>query len=74
MTALACCEESLALVAEVRLRGIESLVVRTETAAGYFSRLSFTPADPAAIPPELLASREFANASIHETPLLKPEL
>ncbi|WP_043357388.1 GNAT family N-acetyltransferase [Cupriavidus basilensis] len=63
-----------ALVADVRLRGIATLVVGTETAAGYFSRLGFTPADLAAIPLELLASREFANASISETPLLKAEL
>lgn len=43
-----------ALVAEVRLGGIESLVVRTETAAGCFSRLGFTPVDGAATQ-ELLA-------------------
>jgi len=51
------------LVADVRLRGIDTLVVRTGVAAGYFSRLGFTPTDPGAIPPEVLASHEFANAN-----------
>ncbi|WP_410054134.1 GNAT family N-acetyltransferase [Cupriavidus sp. BIC8F] len=63
-----------ALVADVRLRGIDTLIVGTTVAAGYFSHLGFTPADRAAIPPELLASREFANTSISETTLLKAEL
>ncbi|MGO4308198.1 DUF72 domain-containing protein [Cupriavidus sp. RAF12] len=36
-------------------------VVRTETAAGYFTRLGFKPADRAAIPDELLASRVFSD-------------
>ncbi len=38
-----------ALVADVGLGGIESLVVRTETAAGFFSRLGFSPVDRAAM-------------------------
>lgn len=63
-----------ALVADVRPRGIDTLVVGTKAAAGYFSRLGFTPIDRAVIPPEVLASREFANASIIETPLMKAEL
>ncbi|ODV43777.1 acetyltransferase [Cupriavidus sp. UYMMa02A] len=63
-----------ALVADVRLRGIDALVVGTKAAAGYFSRLGFTLADPAAIPLELLASREFAHSVISETTLLKAEL
>ncbi|WP_234825061.1 GNAT family N-acetyltransferase [Cupriavidus necator] len=63
-----------ALVADVRLRGIDTLVIGTGAAAGYFSRLGFTPTDPAAIPPELLTSHEFANASISETALLKATL
>jgi len=63
-----------ALVADVRLRGIDTLVVGTKAAAGYFSRLGFTPVDRVAVPPELLASREFANARISDTPLLKAEL
>jgi len=62
------------LVADVRLRGIDTLVVGTKAAAGYFAGLGFTPADAAAFPPELLASREFDNSSISETPLLKAEL
>ncbi len=63
-----------ALVADVRLRGIDTLVVGTTVAAGYFSRLGFTPVDRAAIPLELLASRDFANTCISETTLLKAEL
>ncbi|WP_238587095.1 GNAT family N-acetyltransferase [Cupriavidus sp. IDO] len=63
-----------ALVADVRLRGVDTLVVGTRAAAGYFSLLGFTLADPAAIPPELLASREFANARISEMALLKAKL
>lgn len=63
-----------ALVADVRLRGIDTLVVGTKAAAGYFSGLGFTPADRANVPLELLASREFANTSISETTLLKAEL
>ncbi len=63
-----------ALVADVRLRGIDTLVVGTKAAAGYFCRLGFTQVDRAAIPPELLASREFANAGSSETPLLKADL
>ncbi|WER50411.1 GNAT family N-acetyltransferase [Cupriavidus sp. WKF15] len=63
-----------ALVADVRLRGIECLVVQTETAAGYFTRLGFTPVERAAIPHDLLLSLELANASISDTALLKAKL
>uniref|UniRef100_Q46NC7 GCN5-related N-acetyltransferase n=1 Tax=Cupriavidus pinatubonensis (strain JMP 134 / LMG 1197) TaxID=264198 RepID=Q46NC7_CUPPJ len=63
-----------ALVADVRLRGIATLVVGTKTAAGYFSRLGFTPVDRVAVPPGLLASREFDGASFGDTPLLKADL
>ncbi|MDW3683007.1 GNAT family N-acetyltransferase [Cupriavidus sp. CV2] len=63
-----------ALVADVRLRGIESLVVRTETAAGYFSRLGFTPVDGVAIPPELLAFREFSDTRASTAAVMKVEL
>lgn len=63
-----------ALVADVRLRGIESLVVRTETAAGYFTRLGFTPVDRAAIPHELLASREFSDTGARTAAIMKVEL
>ncbi|WER49914.1 GNAT family N-acetyltransferase [Cupriavidus sp. WKF15] len=63
-----------ALVADVRLRGIDTLVVGTKVAAGYFSGLGFTPADRADVPLELLASREFANTNISEATLLKAEL
>ena len=63
-----------ALVAEVRLRGIESLVVRTETAAGYFSRLGFTPVERSAIPHELLASREFSDTGARTAAIMKAEL
>jgi amino-acid N-acetyltransferase len=62
------------LVADVRLRGIDTLVVGTKVAAGYFSRLGFTPVDRAALPAELRDSREFADAHTGDTPLLKAEL
>ncbi|MGO4308167.1 GNAT family N-acetyltransferase [Cupriavidus sp. RAF12] len=63
-----------ALVADVRLRGVESLVLRTESAAGYFSRLGFTPVDRAAIPDELLASHEFSDTGTHTGTVMKVEL
>ncbi|EHP41110.1 N-acetyltransferase GCN5 [Cupriavidus basilensis OR16] len=44
------------LLSDVRLRGIESLVVSTDTSAGYFSRLGFAPVELAALPPELRTS------------------
>jgi len=52
-----------ALVADVRLRGIECLFVKADGASDYFSRLGFSPGDGAAIPPELLASPEFSDTS-----------
>jgi amino-acid N-acetyltransferase len=63
-----------ALVADVRLRGIESLVIRTETAAGYFTRLGFTRVDRAVIPRELLASREFSDTGTSTATVMKAEL
>ncbi|MDF3834851.1 GNAT family N-acetyltransferase [Cupriavidus basilensis] len=50
-----------ALVADVRQRGLESLVLRTETAAGYFSRFGFTKIPRSEVPHRLLVSREFAE-------------
>jgi amino-acid N-acetyltransferase len=61
-----------ALVADVRLRGIESLVLRTEDAADYFSRLGFMPVDRATVPPQLLASHEFSTA--RDADLMKVDL
>ncbi|MDW3687203.1 GNAT family N-acetyltransferase [Cupriavidus sp. CV2] len=63
-----------ALVSDVRLRGIESLVVSTDTAAGYFSRLGFAPVELAALPLELRASAEFSATAGSSTRLLKVEL
>ncbi|WP_432258053.1 GNAT family N-acetyltransferase [Cupriavidus sp. TMH.W2] len=63
-----------ALVADVRLRGIESLVVQSETAAGYFTRLGFTPVERATIPHELLASREFSDTGARTAAIMKAEL
>ncbi|WP_082055229.1 GNAT family N-acetyltransferase [Cupriavidus basilensis] len=63
-----------ALVSDVRLRGIESLVVSTDTAAGYFSRLGFAPVELAALPTELRASPEFLATNINGTRFLKVEL
>jgi amino-acid N-acetyltransferase len=50
-----------ALVADVRQRGVQSLVLRTERATGFFSRLGFTPISPADVPPPLLGFREFTG-------------
>jgi amino-acid N-acetyltransferase len=63
-----------ALVSDVRLRGIESLVVSTDTAASYFSRLGFAPVELAALPPELQTSAEFSTTNISGTRFLKVEL
>ncbi|QOT80747.1 GNAT family N-acetyltransferase [Cupriavidus basilensis] len=62
-----------AMVSDVRLRGIDSLVVGTDTSAGYFSRLGFAPVELAALPPELRESPEFSAASLN-TQFLKVEL
>lgn len=39
-----------AIVADLRLRGVESIVLRTTTASGYFARLGFTPIDISDLP------------------------
>lgn len=64
----------LALVSDVRLRGIESLVVMTDTAASYFSGLGFAPVEIAALPPELRGSLELSGAAVSGARFLKVEL
>ncbi|AQV92547.1 GNAT family N-acetyltransferase [Cupriavidus necator] len=63
-----------ALVADVRLHGIESLVVSTNSAADYFSRLGFSPVDRTTMPPELLASPKLSNGAARNMVLMSVEL
>ena len=51
-----------AIVADARQRGVESMVVRTASAAAYFSRLGFTPIGTSEVPSALFCSREFSPA------------
>ncbi len=46
-----------AIVADVRLRGVESIVLQTTSAAGYFARLGFTPMNPADLPQSVRPAR-----------------
>ncbi|CAG9179480.1 GNAT family N-acetyltransferase [Cupriavidus respiraculi] len=41
------------LVADIRQRGVQTLVLRTDSATGFFSRLGFTPIPAEEIPPPL---------------------
>ena len=43
-----------AMLAEARTRGVQSVVLQTTTAAGYFARLGFERVERACMPPELL--------------------
>ncbi|KJK25942.1 arsenic resistance N-acetyltransferase ArsN2 [Cupriavidus sp. 2MCAB6] len=55
-----------AMLAEARTRGVQSVVLQTTTAAGYFARLGFERVERACMPPELLdtaLSRETCPAS-----------
>jgi len=63
-----------ALVADVRLRGIECLFVKADAAYDYFSRLGFSTVDRAAIPNELLTSAEFSDTSTSTATFMKVEL
>ena len=62
------------LVADLRMRGIESLVVSTNNAVGYFSRLGFTPVDRKKVLPESLASQELSNGNTRGMVLMRVEL
>lgn len=48
-----------AIVAAVRPEGVESIVLQTKTAAGYFARLGFMPISDSDLPPAVLPSQEF---------------
>lgn len=48
-----------AVVADGRRQGVESIVLQTRTAGGYFARLGFTPTCLADLPPIVRRSREF---------------
>lgn len=45
-----------AIVADVRREGVESIVLQTKHASGYFARLGFTPISYAELAPAVLAS------------------
>ena len=62
------------LVADLRMRGTESLVVSANSAVGYFSRLGFIPVDRTKALPELLASPEFSNRDAHSMALMRVKL
>lgn len=47
------------IVADVRQQGVESIVLQTMTASGYFARLGFTPIRFEDLPPAVLPSHEF---------------
>jgi len=48
-----------AIVADGRQQGVESIVLQTKTASGYFERLGFTPIGILDLPPNVRPSREF---------------
>ncbi len=50
------------LISEARRRSFKALYLLTATAAGYFARLGFQPADRATAPQALLQSAEFQGA------------
>ncbi|WP_454738666.1 GNAT family N-acetyltransferase [Cupriavidus necator] len=47
-----------AIVASVRREGVESIVLQTKTASGYFARLGFMPISDSELPPAVLSSHE----------------
>lgn len=47
-----------AIVTDLRLRGVESIVLWTKTAADYFTRLGFTPISAADLPQSARSARE----------------
>lgn len=51
------------IVAEARQRGVESMLVRTASAAAYFSRFGFASIGMADVPPAVLCSPEFSPAN-----------
>jgi len=46
-----------AVVADVRQQGVESIVLQTRTASGYFARLGFMPVSISDLPPAVRPSR-----------------
>ncbi|XYI44491.1 arsenic resistance N-acetyltransferase ArsN2 [Cupriavidus necator] len=47
-----------AIVADVRLQGVASIVLQTKTASGYFARLGFAPINLSDLPPAVMRSQE----------------
>ncbi|MGY2492931.1 GNAT family N-acetyltransferase [Cupriavidus sp. CP313] len=52
-----------AIVADARQRGVESMVVRTASAAAYFSRFGFAPIGTSEVRPDVFCSQEFSPAN-----------
>lgn len=50
-----------AIVADLRLRGVESIVLLTKSASGYFARLGFTPIDISELPQSVRPAHEFGR-------------
>ncbi|WP_249221490.1 GNAT family N-acetyltransferase [Cupriavidus sp. KK10] len=48
-----------AIVADLRLRGVKSIVLETKSASGYFARLGFAPIDISALPQSVRAAHGF---------------
>lgn len=52
-----------AAVADARQKGVESVVLRTATAATYFSRFGFAPIGTSEVPNAVLYSQEFSRTN-----------
>ena len=52
-----------AIVADVRQQGIETIVLQTKTASGYFARLGFAPISLSDIPSSVRPSHEFDRSA-----------
>ncbi|MGY2492730.1 GNAT family N-acetyltransferase [Cupriavidus necator] len=50
-----------AIVADLRLRGVESIVLQTRSASAYFARLGFTPIDISELPQAVRPAHEFGR-------------
>ncbi len=63
-----------ALVSQVRQSGVQTLVLRSRDASGYFTRLGFTPVEPAAVPPSVLSAPGFVADEANTDLLMQAEL
>lgn len=62
------------LIVDMRLRGIESILVMEDCAANYFARFGFTPAERESLPVTLLNSSEFSNVNVAEMGAMRVDL